>query len=145
MRPGNDLLDVNVWLALSSHQHSHRSIAEDYWQNEASNNKVFCRITMLGLLRMLGNSTVMSDAPLSAPRAWDYVQSLYDRPDISFVHDFAGTDAYLSKWVQAGLITPRIWTDAYLAALATSRKMRIVTFDHDFKRFEGLDLLLLKA
>ena len=34
-------------------------------------------------------------------------------------------------------------TDAYLAAFARCAGMQLVTFDTDFARFEGLDLLVL--
>jgi predicted nucleic acid-binding protein len=34
-------------------------------------------------------------------------------------------------------------TDAYLAAFAESAGLRMVTFDKDFERFDGLDCLRL--
>ena len=37
----------------------------------------------------------------------------------------------------------RLCTDAYLAALAIANGWRLVSFDRDFERFEGLGRLLL--
>jgi hypothetical protein len=41
----------------------------------------------------------------------------------------------------AGLLPPRLCTDAYLAALAIANGWRLVSFDRDFGRFEGLQWL----
>jgi predicted nucleic acid-binding protein len=39
----------------------------------------------------------------------------------------------------------RLLTDAYLAAFAKSAALRLVTFDKDFDRFDGLHSLRLKT
>ena len=44
----------------------------------------------------------------------------------------------------SGELPPRLCTDAYLAALAIANGWRLVSFDRDFERFEGLDRLVLK-
>ena len=38
---------------------------------------------------------------------------------------------------------PRLVTDMYLSAFATAAGLRLVTFDRDFLRFDGLDVLRL--
>jgi predicted nucleic acid-binding protein len=53
-----------------------------------------------------------------------------------------GLDDVLRKLVQNG-ITPRLWTDAYLAAFAIAGGRQFITFDQDFMRFEGLSYVLL--
>jgi len=53
-----------------------------------------------------------------------------------------GLDDVLRKLVQNG-ITPRLWTDAYLAAFAMAGGLQLVTFDQDFRRFQGLSCILL--
>ena len=40
-------------------------------------------------------------------------------------------------------LSPRLCTDAYLAALAISNGWRLVSFDRDFERFGDLQLILL--
>jgi predicted nucleic acid-binding protein len=39
--------------------------------------------------------------------------------------------------------SPKLWTDAYLAAFALAAGCRMVTTDADYRQFAGLDLLLL--
>ncbi|RMH20988.1 MAG: hypothetical protein D6696_06860 [Acidobacteria bacterium] len=45
--------------------------------------------------------------------------------------------------VSSGVFGPRLWTDAYLAALAAG--CRRVSFDDDFARFPHLSLLRLRT
>ena len=40
-----------------------------------------------------------------------------------------------------GGLPPRLCTDAYLAALAIANGWRLVSFDRDFERFQGLQWL----
>ena len=42
-------------------------------------------------------------------------------------------------------LAPRLFTDAYFAALAHTTRLRLVTFDKDFARFEFLNVLRLTA
>ncbi|WVN41054.1 hypothetical protein AOB54_05970 [beta proteobacterium MWH-UniP1] len=51
----------------------------------------------------------------------------------------------MSRRLSGTCITPpKYLTDAYLAAFAVCSGLRLVTFDKDFERFEGLSLLRLK-
>ena len=45
----------------------------------------------------------------------------------------------------SGELPPRLCTDAYLAALAIANGWRLVSFDRDFERFEGLERLALRG
>jgi predicted nucleic acid-binding protein len=49
----------------------------------------------------------------------------------------------MEQWIRNRVVTPRNWTDAYLAAFAVSASLRLVSFDADFKKFPGLDFLHL--
>ena len=41
-------------------------------------------------------------------------------------------------------ISPRLCTDAHLESLAITNQWRLVSFDHDFQSFPGLNLLQLR-
>ena len=58
-----DLPDLNVWLALLNAKHPHHAAAKRYWEQDASGRIAFCRITMLGLLRLSTNKVVMGGSP----------------------------------------------------------------------------------
>lgn len=137
-----DLPDVNVWLALSVTHHPHHARALDYWSREAAPEVSFCQVTMLGLIRLLAQPRVMGAAALSAAAAVAVWQRWRRLPEISQRAEVPGCEARFEHLVDAGL-PPRLLTDAYLAAHAQSAGLRLVSFDQDFRRFAGLDLLLL--
>jgi predicted nucleic acid-binding protein len=53
-------------------------------------------------------------------------------------------EAELEQWALGSHRSSRQWTDAYLAAFARAGGLRFVSFDGDFTRFEGLNLLRLE-
>jgi hypothetical protein len=139
-----DLPDVNVWLALAVQEHPHHAAASHYWEQAASLRVCFCRVTMLGLVRLLTQPRLMGSAALGAADAL----GLYDRfaalPEVDLLPEPAGTGVVLRRLVDAAL-PARLLTDAYLAAVAIAGGLRLVSFDRDFGRFDGLDLLRLPA
>ena len=46
--------------------------------------------------------------------------------------------------LNSGELPPRLCTDAYLAALAIANGLRLMSFERDFERFEGLERLVLR-
>ena len=138
-----DLLDVNVWLALSASEHPHHPLARDYWHEQAAERLAFCRVTMLSFLRLLTHETVMGGQPLGAAEAWLAYETWRGTGDVVLVAEPDACEVLLAEWSRAGRLSHRLWTDAYLAAFAISAGYRLVSFDGDFARFEGLALLLL--
>ncbi len=138
-----DLLDVNVWLALSASEHPHHPLAQAYWSQAAPARLAFCRVTALGLLRLLTNAHVMGGVPVSPSEAWSAYARWRALDDVVFLGEPAGCEALLGGWAAGGVVSARLWTDAYLAAFAQSGSLRLVTFDGAFERFTGLRLLLL--
>jgi len=98
---------------------------------------------MLGFVRLVGNPTVMGGQPLSTIEAWTAYSAWRRVEAVTFAQEPEGCDALLATWAGDGQLTPRLWTDAYLAAFAIQGRFRLVTFDRDFARFEGLDGLYL--
>ena len=73
------LPDVNLWIALTSNRHVHHALATPWLETLADTRIAFCRITELGLLRLLTNQHVMGQDVLTPRQAW----RVYDqwRPD----------------------------------------------------------------
>ena len=74
-RSKNFLPDVNVWLALASSHHVHAGSAAAWLDGVTSGEAAFCRVTQMGLLRLLTNPKVMGADVLNQPAAW----RVYDR------------------------------------------------------------------
>ena len=137
-----DLPDVNVWLALAVQEHPHHAAARQYWAEEAAARVHFCRITMLGLVRLLTQPRLMGTASLDATAALAHYERFAALPEVGLAAEPADTGAAMRRYVGAGL-PARLITDAYLAAFAAAGGLRLVTFDRDFERFDGLHLLRL--
>ena len=56
----------------------------------------------------------------------------------------SGDRSALDRLLTDGLVTPRTWTDSYLAAFAMTEGARLISFDTDFQRYPDLDLLPLE-
>ena len=138
-----DLLDVNVWLALADARHVHHSAALHYWEKEAAELTVFCRVTMLGFLRLITHSR-MANPPLTAERASELYRAYVQATGVGFLQEPVGLEEKLAAFSTQSTFRHRLWTDAYLAALAIASGCRLVSFDSDFQTFDGLKFLHLK-
>lgn len=139
-----DLPDLNLWLALTDADHQHHGIARKYWEDQAATRLGFCRVTMLGLLRLLTNRTVMAGRPFTASEAWSAYRTYVELPEVVFLDETTGTAHQFAVWTDTASFPRTSWTDAWLAALALTAEARLVSFDNDFRAFDGLDFLHLK-
>ncbi len=139
-----DLPDVNVWLAMAVKQHPQHEVAASYWKGLAGRRVWFCRVTMLGLVRLLSQPKVMGEQALNLAHAFAAYQRFASLPEIGFCAEPADCAGQLRRRLSAD-VPARLLTDAYLAAFAESAGLRMVTFDRNFERFEGLDRLHLIA
>lgn len=139
-----DLLDVNVWLALAIEEHPHHRSAASYWNHRAGAARFFCRVSAMSLVRLLTHPKLMSDKPLTLSRAWQLYQRFAAVPGVAMLGEPDGLDSALAALLTPKL-PPRLFTDAYFAALAHKAQVRLVTFDRDFERFGQLALLHLSA
>ncbi len=69
--------DVNVWTALTYDRHVHHRVATNWFESlGAAGRLFFCRLTQLGLLRLLTTEAVMGEEEvMSQTEAWE----AYDR------------------------------------------------------------------
>ena len=90
---------------------------------------VFCRITELGLLRLLTNQHVMGEDVLAPRPAWLIYDAWRMDPRVDFLAEPPGLS---ERWRELG---ERIaggtnaWTDAYLASFAAISNATLITFD----------------
>jgi uncharacterized protein len=138
----NDLLDVNLWVALVDKRHVHHPLAQDYWIEHGTNQFIFCRITMLGFLRVATSPKAIS-SPKTNSEAWAVYQKIIALPNVQFLSEPARLDAQFRALSTESALPHRLWTDAYLAAFAIASSCRLVSFDADFVRFPRLSFLHL--
>jgi toxin-antitoxin system PIN domain toxin len=139
-----DVPDLNLWLALIDPDHAHHARARRYWEHEAAAEIAFCRVTMLGLLRLLTHPRVMHGAPFTSAEAWDAYRAFAGLPEVCFVEDSLAAEKRFELWSRVPGFPAHRWTDAWIAALASSAGARVVSFDSDFTTFPDLDFFHLR-
>jgi uncharacterized protein len=159
-RVRGDLPDVSIWLALVQSDHTHHAAAQAYWQEtmlqstqEADTESLtsqaqkmyFCRTTMLGLVRVLCQSERAKGRHIEMHQAMAAYQRFMDIEEVAFLQEpWLGVDATLTMLLNVHQSLPfRLSTDVYLAAVAQTTGLRLVSFDRDYLRFDGLDCLIL--
>ena len=138
-----DLPDVNVWLGLLNPQHFQHNAAKHYWEQSAAQHIVFCRITMLGLLRLSTNKLVMGGTPYTTAQAWQAYQTVIDLPEVSIAPEPPGVESAMRKHTMQPQFRNADWTDVYLASFAQLAGLRMVSFDKGFVKYSNLALLAL--
>ncbi len=140
------LADVNVWLAVLVAEHPHHEAATLWWRTTVIPNRhrvAFCRFTQIGLLRLLSSERVMGPSRMDHLLAWETVRAVVAQEHVSVQGEPAGIEQHLADFCGRHGASPGFWTDAYLAAFALAGGNRFATFDRGFRRFKGLDLILL--
>lgn len=138
-----DLPDVNVWVALSYANHLHQPQAKAYWGGARADKIAFCGVTLTGMLRILTQAAPMNGNPFSPAEAAEKASNWIALSEVSFIGDSADVGARLATWASESFFTPKLWTDAWIAAIAMEHGCRVVSFDADFARFPGLNFLQL--
>ena len=143
-----NLCDVNVWLALTLSGHAHAAAARRWFGQVAVPGSVlFCRVTQQAYLRLLTNAAVLApygNPPLSNREAWAAYEALLADDRVMLQADEPpGIEARWRELTLRDTASPKLWTDAYLAAFSIAAGYRMVTTDTAFGQFPRLDLVLV--
>jgi uncharacterized protein len=140
------LCDVNVLLALVTDRHALHTTAVHWFDDVPPGGATICRVVQLGLLRLLNNPSVMREDTLDAATCWDIWHQLLEDQRLRYTPiEPNGLDAAFERFTTGKVFTPRLWTDAYLAAYALVSSLVLVTFDQGFRQFDSLECHLLAA
>ena len=139
------LPDVNVWLSLVAQGHLHHERAKAWFETQQDASVAFCRITQMGLLRLLTNASVMMGGRKTISHAWDVVGELSRDRRVIFAGEPAGIEFIWRELMTHASVGPSSWTDGYLAAFGRAPSAALVTFDHGFGRWADLQVTLLSS
>jgi len=141
------LVDSNVWLALAISGHAFHTSADAWFGAETQPGEVlFCRATQQSFLRLLTTDAVFSRygiPPLRNIDAWAIYEGFLADVRVAFSAETNGVDAIWKRLATRKSASPKIWMDAYLAAVAMAGDHQLVTTDADFKQFKGLNSVIL--
>jgi hypothetical protein len=135
--------DVNFLLALCYGGHIHHMHALSWLDQQSDLEVILCRNTQLGLLRLLTNPTILGEHTCTQAQAWMVYDAVVSDGRFEFMPEPEGVQGFLREYSSASQISPKAWQDAFLAAFARAAGLRIVTFDRGFRRFDGLQVIVL--
>ncbi len=137
------LPDVNVLLALLAAGHTDHASAHEWFETRAPDSVGICRVTQMGLLRLLTNPKVMPSGVYPINRAWDIANEILADKRAFLEYEPPELEATWIGMMRHKTVGPSSWTDAYLAAFAKQCNYEMVTFDRGFRRWTGLTLAVL--
>jgi toxin-antitoxin system PIN domain toxin len=135
--------DVNVWIALAIAEHVHHAPAQE-WLDTSEGKVVFCRITQMGLLRILTNRHALGSDTLSASLAWGAFDAFLTNARISQIEEPPSIDRHWRAATTQEKHGSNWRTDTYLAAFATAAGFTLVTFDAQLAARKNVRTLLLR-
>jgi uncharacterized protein len=139
------LLDVNVWLASVWGRHAQHPVAKRFVDAE-DDELAFCRVTEMGLLRLVSNPAVTGSDARTRREAWDLVLRLQADPRVRFVAEPRGLAPLWMAFSKRDDRSHLLWTDDYLAAFAQAADLELVTFDRGVHgRYPSVRVMTLRS
>ena len=127
------LVDINVWLALSWLGHPGSKTASAWLAAlPKSRTKLhLCRITQLGLLRLLTNNKLMGGSVLTTREALRVIDLWSEDPRVELVPEPNGIEFAFRQSLEGfrSRAATKVIMDAYLVAFALVDKSTLVSFD----------------
>ena len=139
------LPDVNVWLALAFEVHAHHGTARAWFDSVDVRTALWCRVTQQEFLRLARNPSVFGEEALTLQDAWSCYDALSGDERTGFVAEAAGLERLWREHTSSRTHSPKVWTDAYLVAFASSAGLTMVTFDRAIVSYPRSRPLLLHA
>lgn len=142
-RPIVIVLDVNVVLAAFRQDHPHHSAARPWLERLlASGTGILVPdFVWVGFIRLVTNSHIFA-VPSTPKEAFEFVEAVLAAPSYVGIpglgdqlHVFKNTVLESDAW---GNLVP----DAYLASIARFHAAPMASFDRDFRRFDGLEIVV---
>lgn len=139
------LADVNFLIALLHARHSASARAAAWLAGQDEPRSILaCRVAQMGALRILTNPAWLKDDVLPARAVWEAWDLLLADDRFATVGEPPGLERAwrsLTEELPAGTCAE---TDTYFAAFAQVGGHRLLTFDRGFRRFGGLDAVILE-
>jgi len=138
------LCDVNFLVAMVYNRHTHHLAAMRHMEifGDISKFRVV-RTAQLGMLRILTNAASMDVNVRTSKQAWNDVDALLADERFVFQNEPQGAEVVFRRLTSERGFTPKLWPDAWLAAIAIQSGLTMLSFDRDFLRFKGLETCIL--
>jgi uncharacterized protein len=101
--------EVNLWLALTYERHIHLAVGKRWFELlDGGSRLFFCRITQLGLLRLLTREAIMGSAEvMSQGGAWQAYNHWLQDERVSFLPEPAALEDPFRDWSRLRFPVPK--------------------------------------
>ncbi len=140
-----DLPDVNVWLALTFESHRHHPEAARWFNGLTAEGCSFCRLTQQGFLRLATNPAAFREEAVTLKQAWELYGRFIKDERVIFSDEPPEAERHWRRFTSEESWSPKVWSDAWIAACALAGGLRVITFDQAFTRYRGVPLNILKG
>jgi toxin-antitoxin system PIN domain toxin len=122
------LVDAGVWLAAIWGRHARHDVARQ-WFDEQSDDLLLCRVTQMGVLRLISNPAVMGEDAVTRAEAWRVIDRLWADDRVLWAGEPDELDAVFRTLSARTDTSHKLWTDDYLAAFAQASGASLATLD----------------
>ena len=137
------LPDINVWLALTFQSHAQHAIARNWFVSTSPAACWFCRFTQLGFLRLATSRSALGNQAVTLVKAWTLYDAFLDDPRVNLAEEPEHLELEWRSYTHRRTRSPKLWSDAYLAAFAKASSLEIVTFDKGLRQYKGVPVKIL--
>jgi uncharacterized protein len=139
-----NLLDVNVLVALFRADLPQHPVAGSWWQEGLAAGEPFVvpDLCWTGFVRVVTSRRIFAE-PASPEEAVSFAQAVRAQGSHLGNGHLPGVIDVFEQLCLESAASGNLVTDAYIAAVARTLGATVVTFDRDFRRFDGLRLLEL--
>ncbi|MHA6694111.1 TA system VapC family ribonuclease toxin [Homoserinimonas sp. A520] len=140
------VLDVNVVLAAFRQDHAHHSAARPWLERTLADGTgiLVSDAVWIGFVRLVTNSHIF-EVPSTPSEAFGFVDAVCAAPSYVQVPGLHDGLTPFKKLVLSSDSWANLIPDAYLASIALSHACPIASFDRDFRRFDGLEIVVPRA
>lgn len=136
--------DVNVLVHLHRDDHPQHQVAQQWWRDSSAQGEPLTvpDLIWVGFMRLATHRRIYRE-PSTPETAWQFVESVRAQGIyIEYSRHPRLLDTFGAQ-VREAKASADLVTDAYIASAALALGASVVTFDRDFRRFDGLSVLEL--
>lgn len=140
------VLDVNVLVAAFRADHAHHPLARPWLESTLSSGQPILvpDFAWVGFVRLVTNTHIF-EVPSTPSEAFEFIGAISSMPSYTGVPGLTDGITAFRDVALASDSWGNLVPDAYLASVALAHAAPIASFDRDFRRFDGLEIIVPAA
>ena len=94
-------------------------------------------------LRLASNAKALGEEAVSLRQRWHLYDTILSDPRIRLAGEPDNVEQQWRNYTDVDSLSPKLSSDAYLAAFARTAGLQLITFDQAFRQFKDLNCLIL--